>query len=230
MLRIVNLEEIQERLLRLPTLVSRLEARDAGFAAAVREWLADTEKVLVGNRIPAAGELATLRGTLISAERGTIPTGVSVEGRATPRKIRDAAAADVLRRAEDALSDAVRADAARVGEAERLVHQVVSVALRKGILPPPPGSGSHTDMLRTAWSLVCADPDTGAAATHVAGLVGPHDALVLLDRALAAAGACQPASANRVTEKGARSTPGLLPSTASPTASAVTGASRMPFR
>jgi len=186
MLRIVNLEEIQEMLLRLPGVVSGLERREAGFAAVVREWLAETEKVLVANRLAAAGEVATLRGALISAERGAVPAGVSVEGRATPRKVRDATAADVLRKAESAVSAAVRADAARVGEAERLVYQVVSVAVRKGVLPPPPGSGSHTEVLRAAWALVSDDPDTGAAATHVVGLVGPHDALVLLDRALVA--------------------------------------------
>lgn len=186
MMRIVNLEEIQEMLLRLPGVVSRLERREADFAAAVREWLVETEKVLSSNRLAAAGEVAALRGTLISAERGAAPAGVNVEGRATPRKIRDAAAADVLRRAESAVSAAVRADAARVGEAERLVYQVVSVAARKGVLPPSPCPESHTEMLRAAWALVSGDPDTGAAATHVAGLVGPHDALVLLDRALVA--------------------------------------------
>ena len=125
-----------------------------------------------------------MRGVLIAAERGAIPPGVAVSGRQTPRKIKMATAAEVIRKSEELVSEAVRADAARIGEAERLVAQMVSVARRKQLVPEGLNGPEHTAMLRWLWQAMAADPDTGSAAVHVAGMVGPTDALILLDRAL----------------------------------------------
>lgn len=187
MLRIVNLEEIQTLLLRVPGLVHALEARESGFAGAVKEWLVQTEQVLTNNRMPAAAEVATLRGALISAERGVLPPGLTFLGRPTSRKVKDAAAADVLRKAQELVSGAVRADAAQVAEAQRLARQVVSVAQRKGLAEVMPAGGTHTERLAALWSAMLADPDVGSATVHLGGLVGSQDALVLLDRALSSA-------------------------------------------
>lgn len=229
MLRTLNLEEIQGTLLRVPGLVDALDRNDAGFSARVRGWLAEVEEVLKNNRLAVAGEVAALRGTLIAAERGTVPSGISVTGRSTPRKLRDAAAADVLRRAESAVSGAVRADAERVAEASRMIRQVATLAAWKGILPGADSSGTHSERLQAAWIAVSTDPDTAGAALHVAGLVGGQDALILLDRALALVSVLQPPP-NLAAEYGARSTPGSPPSTDSPTESPVRGARRMPLR
>ncbi|HEX7241550.1 MAG TPA: hypothetical protein VF263_14830 [Longimicrobiaceae bacterium] len=185
MLRTLNLEEIQGMLLRVPGLVDAMDRNDAGFSALVRGWLAEVEEVLKNNRLAAAGEVAALRGTLIAAERGALPAGITVAGRATPRRLRDAAAADALRRAESAVSGAVRADAERVAEAEGMLRQVATLAAWKGTLPGPGYPGTHTARVQAAWSAVSTDPDTAGAALRVAGLVGAQDALILLDRALA---------------------------------------------
>ncbi len=184
MLHIVNLEEIQSLLLRVPKLIGDLERRDPNFLGAVKEWLTQMEQVLLNNRLPVAAEVAVLRGVLIGAERGVMPPGMVFRGRPTARKIKDASAADVLRKAEELVANAIRGDAAQFAEGERLARQLVTVAQRKGLVPAASRADRHAEMLNAIWRALIADPDLGPATTHLAGLVGTYDALILLDRML----------------------------------------------
>jgi len=183
-MHIVNIEEIQGMLLRVPELIDRLESHDPDFAVLVKGWLTETEQVLTNNRLAVAADVAVLRGVLISAERGLLPEGMVLTGRKTARKIRDAAAADALRRSSDIISDAIRGDTAQIAEGEKLTRQLVALAERKGILPCDPDAGGHDEKLNAIWHAMSEDPDLGPATTHLAGLVGGYDALVLLDRML----------------------------------------------
>jgi len=71
---IVNLEEIQSIKLRIPELIQHFENRDTKFASLTKEWLIEAEKVLVNNSMAVAADVSVLRGVLISAERGVIPS------------------------------------------------------------------------------------------------------------------------------------------------------------
>jgi len=150
----------------------------------VKHWLVKLEKVLENNRLPAAGNVAALRALLISAEQGVIPAGVEFHGRATGRKIRDAAAAYVLRHAGDIVSIAIQKDCERVAEAERMTRQLVSLAKARGLIQELPSGENFTDMLKAIWRSLSADPDISPGTINVEGLIGPHDALVILDRIL----------------------------------------------
>jgi hypothetical protein len=184
MLQIVNLEVIQAMLLRVPGLIHALERRDPDFVGIVKSWLTEAEQVLISNRMAVAAEVAGLRGMLISAERGVMPAGLVFSGRATARKIKQACAADVLRRAEELISKAITEDAARFAEGERLAQQIVSVAQRKGLTMAATSADKYTEMLNAIWYAMIADPDVGSATTHLAGLVAINDALILVDRML----------------------------------------------
>jgi hypothetical protein len=184
MLRIVNLEEMQGMLLRVPGLVDLQERRDADFVQDVKEWLTKLEKVLENNRLPAAGNVAALRAMLISAEQGVIPAGIEFHGRATGRKIREAAAAYVLQHAGDIVSGVIRKDCDRVADAERMIRQLVSLAKAKGLIRELPSGENFTDILKAIWRTLSADPDISPGTINVEGLIGPHDALVILDRTL----------------------------------------------
>jgi hypothetical protein len=183
MLNIVNLEEIQGLLLRVPVLIRELDARDPNFAGSVKAWLTQGEQILTSNRLTVAAQVAALRGVLISAERGAVPSGMAFTKRTTTRTIKDAAAADVLRRAEELMSSAIHADTLRFAEGEKLTRQIVAVAHRKK-LTDAPGVDKHPEILKTIWQAMVKDPDLAAATTHLVGLVGPHDVLILLDRML----------------------------------------------
>lgn len=184
MLNLINLEEIQAILLLVPGLIRELELRNVNFADSVKVWLAHAEHVLSNNRLAAAAQVAGLRGVLISAERGVIPSGLIFSKRATPRMIRDAAAAEVLRKAEELISSAINTDTARFAEGEKLMRQIVAVAHKKRLTVVAPVATSHSEMLKSIWQAMIEDPDLGTAATHLVGLVGAHDVLILLDRML----------------------------------------------
>ena len=185
MLNIVNLEEIQRVLLRVPGLIHELAERQMSLVGSVKTWLSDGEQILISNGLPVAAEVAALRGVLISAERGVIPPGMTFSARTTARKIKEAAAADVLRKAAEVIFKTIAADAARVAESEQLMRQILAVAQRKGILKVSAHSAyTHSDMMKAIWRAMTENPDLGGAATRLEGLVGINDTLVLLDRML----------------------------------------------
>lgn len=185
MLHIVNVEELQGLLLRVPALIDRLERRDAGFAPAAAQWLAAAELALANNRLPLAGQVATLRGALSTAGRGIAPAGVAVQGRPTVRKLRDAAAADALRQASSLIAGAVHDDEARIAEAAGLCLQMLAMAHAAGLLAAPAPGVARDQYLRGVWKAFSADANLAAGTVRITGLVGPHDALIVLDRALA---------------------------------------------
>lgn len=140
------------------------------------------EQILINNRMTIAGNVAALRGTLISAERGFSPAGFVVRGRPTERKIRDAIVADALRSASDLIFNAIREDGLRFDEAERLCRQIVALAKSKGIIVLQPIDVDHTQYLKEVWKTISADSDIAPGAIRVEGLVGPYDMLIVLDR------------------------------------------------
>lgn len=74
--------------------------------------------------------------------------------------------------------NAVSNASAQFAEANRLIRQMLPVSLRKGLI-----SSSAAD----SWSAIESDADLGTIATHVVGLAGRADAIVLFSRALLAA-------------------------------------------
>jgi len=184
MLRIVNLEEIHGLLLRIPSLVDELERKEPHAVADVREWLASLERVLESNRLPLAGNIAVLRGGLDSALMGVIPVGVEFHGRASSRKIREAAAAEMLRRASDLVTAAIQGDGSRIDEAERVARQLIALATFKGLIPTSRPAGDAIENVKAVWNAMQSDTEIGQGAAHLVGLVGPHDALIVLDRGI----------------------------------------------
>ncbi len=86
-MQLIMLDRIDELRLSVPRIVDRYDDGDPRFAEDVKRWIRDAEEILTAARLPAAASLAALRGTLIAAEEGTVPAGVTCSGRATPRKM-----------------------------------------------------------------------------------------------------------------------------------------------
>jgi hypothetical protein len=188
MLLLPNLEAIQAQFLELPGILRAYEERDSEFAERARAWLNRLEAALEDNQLPVVGTVAGLRGQLVSAERGAIPSGLTFLTMPNPRKLRDAAAAEALRHAEEVVTAALRADAAQFDEAGRLVRQMVAVAQLRGLLAAAAGASTHSEAVNAIWSAFLRDADLAPGATRVAGLVGAHNALFLLSRELPAGG------------------------------------------
>ncbi|MCL5267157.1 MAG: hypothetical protein M1469_03520 [Bacteroidetes bacterium] len=189
MLHIVNMEEIQNLLLRVPEIVEYYERRDIRFAEKTKDWLVQVERVLADNKLAVLANVASLRGILISAERGSLPAGVEIAGQKTVRKIKSAVAADVIQKASSLVSDAIAGTSAATAEGDRLARQLFALAKRKNIIPLNAGCALHVDWLKAVLKAISDDTELGPGAAHLTGLVGFYDALILLDRASAAVAA-----------------------------------------
>lgn len=184
MLHVTNLEEIQNLLLQVSGLIDALDRHDPEFFRLTKEWLSQTERVLLNNRVAVAADVAVLRGTLISAERGIFPPGFEFGNRTSVSKIRNAYAAEVLRKAEESVSATIKGDVARFAEGERLTQQIMAVAHRKGLIRATSGAGARAERIHAIWQVLSADHDLAAATTHLMGLIGTPDTLILIDRLL----------------------------------------------
>ncbi len=186
MLHLLNLEEIEALLLKVPALIKRFEERDADFFPAVKSWLADVEDILSKNRIPAASEIAVCRGSLISIERG-FSDGSALKSRMGLRNLREARASHVLKRATDLIAEAIRFRRGQVDEAGGVMMQIVAVADRLGLIPAESGQ-NHTAYLQAILQAISNRAELTSLVVHVIGVLGKADTLIVLDRSIARIG------------------------------------------
>lgn len=184
MLRVVNLEEIQNLLLQVPGIVELGEKGDFGFVFSVKKWLKHMEIVLKSNKLSVSANVAALRVSVISAEKGIIPGEVNFAGRITKRKVREATASHSISKAVEIVSERIARDIERIEEANRVLRQLVSIGKRKGVILELPKGKNFGDALKATWKKMSEDQLLAQGVVSVEGLVGPHDALVLLDRAI----------------------------------------------
>jgi hypothetical protein len=184
-LRIVNLEEIEGLLLALPNLVKVQETGGGDFPERVATWLEQLEKVLAANRLVQAASIAALRSAAAAAATGSIPVGLQMRGAQTHRRFVFMVASHLLQRACDIASAVVAENKPRLAEGERVAHQLVAVACSRDLLIPRQAGADNTQYLRSLRRGLAASQDLENAVVHLEGLVGAHDALILLDRAVA---------------------------------------------
>jgi hypothetical protein len=185
MLRIINIEEIQNMQSSISGLIDMQQCHDPNFNDRVKLWLAKLEKILENNRIMQVGEIATLRGLILSAENGIVPPGIEIHGKSSRRKIVEAAVTFSLRQSSKLVSDLISIEVNRISDAERIMRQLLALAKAKGLNLQIPDNVNHTEVLRYIWRALSDDPEIAPGTVNVEGLVGPHDALIILDRMIA---------------------------------------------
>jgi hypothetical protein len=184
MLRVMHIEELEGLLLQVPNLVQQQEARAFDFPAKAAAWLNLLEKAFIANRLSQAGDIATLRSGLVAAQQGQLPAGIQFRGRPTRLRMMVALASDALKRATEVASALIASHRPRLSEGERVAQQIVAVAISRRLIPGRRIAGNNTDYLRMLRLSFLSIADLELAFVHLEGLVGPHDALVLFDRAL----------------------------------------------
>ena len=90
----------------------------------------------------------------------------------------------MLKDAADTIAAELEADGARIDEADLLARQLVVAAQVKGLVNGPPASADHADAIQALWAAVLSEPEIGPGAVHLLSLVGPNDAVIVLDRAI----------------------------------------------
>jgi hypothetical protein len=184
-LRVRQVEEIAEHLLLLPALVERQEQRSPDFVRGCVAWLKALEAMLAANRLAEAGTIAAVRSGLVAAVRGAAPAGLEIQGTRTRARVAEAVASMALQRGADVATALIAPHQARLAEADRLARQLVAVSASRG------GPGVRTSdepyevFLQGLRRSFAAHADLAGAASLLESLVGPHDALILIDRALA---------------------------------------------
>ncbi len=183
-LRFVQVDEIGALLLQVPALIDGFERRSATFVDAVMAWLKAAEDVLKRDGLPEASHIAVSRSQLLEASRGLQSGEVKVKGRPTTRKIRDATAVSVLQRCNQVLHDLISERKAVFQDAERISRQLITVAEAKGILDACAAAGGGQAFLQCLQDKLVRDSDLAGIYLHLASLVGKHDVLIFLDRAI----------------------------------------------
>mgnify|MGYP001570228875 CR=1 FL=1 len=185
MLRIMQTEEIASLLLLLPDLVRQQERRSTDFVPNAGKWLNSLEGVFAASRLYQAGSIAMLRSGLVAVEQGQLPAGLQFRGRPTRSRVLNAVAWQALQRAADMASTLIAENQPRLAEAERVAQQIVAAALSRGLIIGRAEGVGNTKYLRMVRRSLVTSVDLENAVVHLEGLVGPYDALILIDRALA---------------------------------------------
>lgn len=180
-LTVAQHEEIVTLLRDVPGLVDELEARHATLYEDVLAWLHRAERVLESNRLAACSQIAALRAQLIEAGRGVHHSGLQIVGRPSAGKLKEATASFVIGRADSVIQEAIAARRNLLDEAQRIAQQLVAVAYAKRL--PGTGPGAANSDPHTLRDAIATDGDLGGGYTHLVGLVGSADALLLIDRA-----------------------------------------------
>jgi hypothetical protein len=183
-LNIVQVEEINALLQEVPRLVDRLENRSSDFWDGVHTWLKHAENILENNRLPTVSQVAAYRAMLLQATRGAQSGDITIAGKPTPRKIRDATATLVLQRCNQLLHDLIAERQTVFQEADRLARQLIAVAEVNGMIQRCKNNSPHQAFLQCVQKSIEADPNLLGVYTHLVALVGKVDVLIFLDRAI----------------------------------------------
>jgi hypothetical protein len=183
-LRVANAQEIEDLMLQLPALVRLQEQRSFHFPERTKDWLGSIEQVFTANRLYQTGLVAALRSGLTAAEHGQLLPGLQFRGQTTRSKVMVAVAAQALQSAAEVVSAILAENRPRFAEAERVAQQIVTAARSRGLIPAREQALTNSQYLRAVRRTLAASADIANAIVALEGLVGPHDALLFLDRAL----------------------------------------------
>jgi hypothetical protein len=179
LLSVIHVERIEDCLRAVSALVDAQQRRDVDFPRRVLEWLTTAEGVLQDARQASLSQVSALRSNLLAAHHAARrDTGQS------RRAFLEATASEVIGKGQGVLGSVIEPRLTQIAEAEQLVSRVLAVGAIKGLLAAVPSALQGEARLRDILARLKSDADTMAATAHFLGLLGPIDALVVLDRAL----------------------------------------------
>ncbi|MGW6196938.1 hypothetical protein ACWF0M_12395 [Kribbella sp. NPDC055110] len=172
MLGLLQTEELDGLLLRIPGLLQHAETGIEALEQRAGKWLELLEAALSNNRMPLASKVAITRATLQIAGRPF---------RSKPRPTRRDRAAACIHALEQVVGEVyaeLSTTHSRINEADAWCRRVVAIAHQKGLI----GSVDQSNELRLhlLMDLMRADPDIAAGVVQMDSLVGPRDGLIIL--------------------------------------------------
>lgn len=184
MLRIVQLEEIENKLLEVSNLIDSFDGYGYSFTEKVEDWLNAIDRIFQQNRLAASGQISSLRGLLLSVRNGAVLEGVSISGKPTRRKRLAVSALHIVHQAVDIIESAIRDDRVRFEEAKRVALLLISIGRTAGLIPSEAPMGNGQRYARQLINAIKANGSTTQHIIHLEGLTGQVDAIVIIDRCL----------------------------------------------
>lgn len=181
MLRIAQLEQIEQLLLKASALIEAQRADRAAYPDMAELWIRDVEIVLGNNRLSTSGQLAGFRGLLLSAGQGTNSIGITFSGKVTRRKVRRAVAADIINRVISVVEGTIHSDRARINEATAIALRLVSQANHEQLINSKTDDFEYSKYL---YKTMSSRESMSEGISVLEGLVGKVDSIVSIDRAL----------------------------------------------
>lgn len=181
MLRLMNYEEIKDKLMSVTTLINCQAGGDSEFLKLVDLWLKDFEKILSNNQAAECAKIAGMRGQLAASQMRPFPASDNLRPASSRSKARTAIALDIIQQATDVIFKFIEKDSARFAEAERIMSQLLSLARSKGLIPHEL-SQTDSDALKFYWKKISTSDELVTGVTSIEGLVGINDALIIFNR------------------------------------------------
>lgn len=184
MLRILQLEEIERKLIEVTALIESYKNHDPTFSDSVESWLEEVKSILERNRLATAGDIAALRGILLSVHNGTLPKDITITGRSTQRKRLAATAIDIINRAVNIVGTTIQADRSRISDAERTALHLISVSEACGLIKEDRDTGEGAEIAQALFRSMKLKEETVQGAFQLEALIGQSDAMIMIDRVL----------------------------------------------
>lgn len=175
---IVSLQHFLEQ---VPELVSMYESKSMHFPEKVKEWCIGCENTLKKHNKPQVAEIASLRGDIISTERGAKDPAIQFEKKLTKSKSVSGVAFLTLKKGQHVLHGILDPLNSRMEEARSMVRQVLALADQSGILfQIKNGNNGMTENPVAIWQILASNKELRSGLNSVLIHTTYPEALYLL--------------------------------------------------
>ena len=178
------LAELDNILSEAALIIDLYKNKEMSFFERSVKWLEKLEKFSDENRWAIKAEIASLRGKIITASRMQSDDVFDWMPKSkNRRRAKEALTAECMSIAINRAIGFVQKDRELHAEAANILRQVLSVAIRNGLIDLRPRPAIDSEFITHSWRATATDPELAKMCTHVVGLVGGYNAYILFDKA-----------------------------------------------
>jgi hypothetical protein len=185
MVRLIQVDEIEQLLLQLPHIVELQDEQPTAFIARATQWMDLLEQALVAAHAYQAGRIAVLRSGLVFARHTVARDAAESSAPLTRARRLVLEASTALDEASAIATNIVDEYRPRFADADRKLHELLARGRELGTLPLGPNNPTQAQLIE-ARHAIAAQPELERAYVAVETIVGAEDALQILGRALGA--------------------------------------------
>lgn len=180
MIQFIQLEKLTVFLATLAPLIDEYKAGNFAFPVKAMDWLQQAEDLMSSLRLPEGAEMSSLRAMILKAG-DTAKDDAGHRTRSSIRRDCNAAAADVLSRAEGIMRSRIAAAEDRLAHFEEKLCEALTAAALVNAIPQPP-SHPRQVWLRQVWDSISQHQSIRPTTVYLATSLFAADRLYLLDK------------------------------------------------